>query len=989
MSAGNSISWNLQPNKKSLNLGVFKHPGTKGGISPNLPASATFEAPSTPLLTEDEGQKAKRSQGKNEASDVREKLETSGLKCVLWVGKCEADKVSTGRYDVAEGASGMYGIVLDNTFSKTVAKTATFTVFTHPTEAPPRSAAQLRYRQSVSGGSSNATVRPSYSTTTSESAGSHTTESATPVPQLKLPKDRGIGLGGGDFYTGVMHKKRRKRNQGYARRFFSLDFSTSTLSYYRNSHSSALRGAVPLSLAVIVINEKNREFSIDSGAEVWHLRLRNRKDFEGWRTALNHASHSPVAEASPRVSQDVSATGPAHATSRDLIAEREWQRVEELVSRVSGTRDAVRRLAQDTDPKYNANTNGFGSQVSGSPSASSVELNPFAQEMEGKQGERKPFWKRKPSSSAQGGSSPSGLFRRTSSAQYATSTPSIHTPTSPMPVSITRKSPMPTYNAGDEVHDRCMAILRDLDATVSEFSSLLAQSKARRRPPLAVSESRASLDSVRSGDFFDAQEGNESSNQMLPLIDSSETDDEKDFVSDENSDVSSEAGDVSIGLIQDETSTSGPSLFPCRPKQLLPKEVPLMQGRASIPPPKQAPPSIIGFLRKNAGKDLSTVAMPVSANEPTSLLQKLAEPMEAARLLSTAASSSFSGPDLVIDRLLYVAAFAVSSFSSNRVKERAIRKPFNPMLGETYELLRHESPSSQAPAWRFIAEKVSHHPVRMAWQADSLTGDWSMSQSPQPVQKFWGKSVELNTEGKSRLSLHTAQSSTSAGKGEHYTWTQATCFLRNVIAGEKYVEPVQSMTIFNETTGHKAVASFKASGMFSGRSEEVTVALYAPNSTQPLATGLSGRWTTELTRTDTGETIWEAGSLVPDAAKVYGFTTFAAGLNEITEVENDRLPPTDSRLRPDQRELEGGQLDKAEALKARLEERQRARRKVSEAHGKSYIPLFFEKADEQTTDDTIDGQHPPEVWKLKSGKDGYWQRRERRDWSGIAEVFEV
>lgn len=37
----------------------------------------------------------------------------------------------------------------------------------------------------------------------------------------------------------------------------------------------------------------------------------------------------------------------------------------------------------------------------------------------------------------------------------------------------------------------------------------------------------------------------------------------------------------------------------------------------------------------------------------------------------------------------------------------------------------------------------------------------------------------------------------------------------------------------------------------------------------------------------------------------------------------EKLPPTDSRLRPDQRHLENGEYDKADSEKLRLEKRQR------------------------------------------------------------------
>ena len=52
------------------------------------------------------------------------------------------------------------------------------------------------------------------------------------------------------------------------------------------------------------------------------------------------------------------------------------------------------------------------------------------------------------------------------------------------------------------------------------------------------------------------------------------------------------------------------------------------------------------------------------------------------------------------------------------------------------------------------------------------------------------------------------------------------------------------------------------------------------------------------------------------------------------------LPPTDSRLRPDQRAFEEGDVTEAENLKAALEVRQRSRR--PELEGK-LLPRWFEK----------------------------------------------
>jgi hypothetical protein len=362
--------------------------------------------------------------------------------------------------------------------------------------------------------------------------------------------------------------------------------------------------------------------------------------------------------------------------------------------------------------------------------------------------------------------------------------------------------------------------------------------------------------------------------------------------------------------------------------------------------------------------------MPVSANEPISLLQKVAEPLEYAQLLDKATRQKSP-----TERLLFVAAFAVSQFSGGRAKERAIRKPFNPLLGETFELVRT---SKDIPGgFRLLVEKVQHRPVRLAMQADSA--NWSFSHSPAPGQKFWGKSAEITTEGRVRIVLRLAD-----GSDELYSWNIATMFLRNVVMGEKYVEPVGSMHVTNDTTGHKACVEFKSKGMFGGRAEDVNVTTFSPDGNDT-GSGLTGTWTTSLKTVGPGkaasEEIWQAGSMVENASQTYGMTLFAGRLNEVTEIEKGKMAPTDSRLRPDQRLAEKGQLDDAEKWKHNLEEAQRARRREMEDKGEIHRPRWFVRAD-----DSPDGE---EVWKIKAGKEGYWEERAKGSWNGLPDLFDV
>lgn len=72
----------------------------------------------------------------------------------------------------------------------------------------------------------------------------------------------------------------------------------------------------------------------------------------------------------------------------------------------------------------------------------------------------------------------------------------------------------------------------------------------------------------------------------------------------------------------------------------------------------------------------------VNFNEPLSMLQRLTEDLEYHQLLDKAARCGSAA-----EQMCLVAAFSVSSYSTT---VHRIAKPFNPMLGETFELDRLE-----------------------------------------------------------------------------------------------------------------------------------------------------------------------------------------------------------------------------------------------------------------------------------------------------------
>jgi hypothetical protein len=72
----------------------------------------------------------------------------------------------------------------------------------------------------------------------------------------------------------------------------------------------------------------------------------------------------------------------------------------------------------------------------------------------------------------------------------------------------------------------------------------------------------------------------------------------------------------------------------------------LNQGRrAQLPSPAPSgseAPSLWGILRKNIGKDLSRISMPVTLNEPLGVLQRMCEELEYCELLDAACKEFIS-----------------------------------------------------------------------------------------------------------------------------------------------------------------------------------------------------------------------------------------------------------------------------------------------------------------------------------------------------------
>ncbi|XP_030586849.1 oxysterol-binding protein 1-like isoform X3 [Archocentrus centrarchus] len=352
---------------------------------------------------------------------------------------------------------------------------------------------------------------------------------------------------------------------------------------------------------------------------------------------------------------------------------------------------------------------------------------------------------------------------------------------------------------------------------------------------------------------------------------------------------------------------------------------PVRQRRTRIPDKPNYYLNLWSIMKNCIGKELSKIPMPVNFNEPLSMLQRLSEDLEYYELLDKAAKCHSS-----LEQMCYVAAFTVSSYSTT---VHRTGKPFNPLLGETFELDRHRE-----CGYRSICEQVSHHPPAAAHHAFSEKG-WTLRQEITLASKFRGKYLSIMPLGSIQCIFDKSNN--------HYSWKKVTTTVHNIIVGKLWIDQSGEIDVVNHKTGDRCHLKFAPYSYFS-RDIPRKVTGVVTDKDGKAHYVLSGTWDekmefSRIMQSSKGENgtegkqrtvyqtlkakeIWRKNPLPEGAENMYYFSSLALTLNEPEE----GVAPTDSRRRPDQRLMEEGRWDEANAEKQRLEEKQRSTRRERE-----------------------------------------------------------
>lgn len=389
--------------------------------------------------------------------------------------------------------------------------------------------------------------------------------------------------------------------------------------------------------------------------------------------------------------------------------------------------------------------------------------------------------------------------------------------------------------------------------------------------------------------------------------------------------------------------------------------------------------SLWTVLKSMVGKDMTRMTLPVVFNEPTSLLQRVAEDVEASYLLDQAAT--FKDSTL---RLLYVSIFTASCYASTVGR---IAKPFNPLLGETFEYARPDK------NYRFFSEQVSHHPP--------ISATWTES----PKWDFYGESaVDTNFNGRSFAVKHLGMWNIhlrpdNDDPAEFYTYKKPDNTVIGILVGNPQVDNHGEVRITNHTTGDYCILNFKARGWRSSSAYEIKGEVFNKNKQRVWVLG--GHWNDSIyakkvvgksnnndfptgseksKKADPGPNydgdkflVWKAN---PRPTAPFNLTQFAITLNAPQPHLVKWIAPTDTRLRPDQRAMENGEYDKAADEKNRVEEKQRAAKRERDAKNIKYQPQWFKREVHPIT------KQP--YWRFQ-GK--YWQERRDQRLSDTGDIF--
>ena len=359
-------------------------------------------------------------------------------------------------------------------------------------------------------------------------------------------------------------------------------------------------------------------------------------------------------------------------------------------------------------------------------------------------------------------------------------------------------------------------------------------------------------------------------------------------------------------------------------------------SRNSLPINLQCPETMVkDFVKTFTTKNTS---LPILYNEPISMLQKQCEKFYYSNLLKEASNEKIN-KEL---KICYLIGFICGELSLNINR---YLKPFNPILGETFEFFDNER------QFRYFSEQVSHNPVITAYMCESKDfvyfGDTRMKSS----FKVFKGALEILFTNKTHILFKNTQ--------DKFVFNKPKVYLSGIINGiPKYDYEGEIVIEYVNNNKIKGVVNF-----YEGKNKknnEVIVDGIIYNDSK-IIYRIKGNWNERIYYFCEGKEneeidIWKINKdeiYLNNTFKNYNLPSYSLNLNYINDDLKNILPKSDSRLRPDQREYELGNIDEAIKLRQIIEDNQRSRHKQFEEKKIVYEPFYFNNIFNDNSNDFV------------------------------------
>ncbi|XP_044594534.1 oxysterol-binding protein-related protein 8 isoform X7 [Cotesia glomerata] len=327
--------------------------------------------------------------------------------------------------------------------------------------------------------------------------------------------------------------------------------------------------------------------------------------------------------------------------------------------------------------------------------------------------------------------------------------------------------------------------------------------------------------------------------------------------------------------------------------------------------------SLIWFLLKQVrpGMDLSKVVLPTFILEPRSFLEKLADSYYHADLLSQAVLE-----DDAFTRMKGVVKWYLSGFYK---KPQGLKKPYNPLLGETFRCYWQHPNGSRT---FYLAEQISHHPPISGFYVTNRQDGFTISSTIIAKSKFYGNSTSAVLDGAAVLTM--------LPRGEDYSMTIPYAHCKGIVMGTLSMELGGKINIICEKTGYHTELEFKLKPFLGGAEQMNQVVGRIKLGKETLGT-ISGYWDGQINIVDkrTGqESVLFSSTPEVRRSRLKKYTVPIESQNE-WESQKLWLAVTQAINNDDQ-------IVATEA-KTALEEAQRERAKERKLNNLEWIPKYF------------------------------------------------